>query len=82
MKEDECRLLIHIYLQCKQGRADRLTPRQVIVDLSHIIQHKRAFSLLNKWCKKGWYDYGVVLDLGWLTSEGKQKAVEILREEQ
>lgn len=26
---------------------------------------------LSKWASKNWYDYGVSLDLGWLTEEGK-----------
>jgi hypothetical protein len=29
---------------------------------------------LEKWDKKGWYEYGVSLDLGWLTDEGRQQA--------
>ncbi len=28
---------------------------------------KREIYILNKWADKGWYDYGVSLDLGWLT---------------
>lgn len=31
------------------------------------IPHKRAWYILDKWCRKGWYSYGVTLDLGWLT---------------
>jgi hypothetical protein len=29
---------------------------------------KQAARTLEKWCRKGWYDYGVALDLGWLTA--------------
>lgn len=35
---------------------------------------KRAHYLLRKWTKKGWYDYGVSLDLGWLTAKGEEVA--------
>ncbi len=28
---------------------------------------KQAARTLEKWCRKGWYDYGVALDMGWLT---------------
>lgn len=31
------------------------------------IHHKRAHYLLQKWCKKGWYEYGTSLDMGWVT---------------
>lgn len=26
---------------------------------------KQAWATLEKWCRKGWYEYGVTLDLGW-----------------
>ena len=32
---------------------------------------KRCAYLCEKWCRKGWYDYGVACDLGWLTPEGR-----------
>lgn len=31
------------------------------------IPRKRANYILIKWCDKGWYDYGVSMDLGWIT---------------
>lgn len=31
---------------------------------------KRAAYILEKWSDKGWYDYGVSLRAGWLTTEG------------
>ena len=31
---------------------------------------ERAWMMLNKWSDRDWYDYGVCLDLGWVTSEG------------
>jgi hypothetical protein len=31
---------------------------------------KEALRTLEKWCRKGWYDYGSSLDLGWFTGNG------------
>jgi hypothetical protein len=39
-------------------------PRELINELP--INHKRAWYILEKWCRQGKYDYGVTLDLGWL----------------
>ncbi len=57
------------------------TPRELIYSGTVAINHKRAKYLLEKWCDKGWYDYGVTLDLGWLTSKGVSKAKEVLGDE-
>lgn len=35
---------------------------------------KRAWYLLSKWARLGWYDYGVSIDLGWLTPAGHYAA--------
>ncbi|MFW5988576.1 MAG: hypothetical protein ACOCQA_03995 [bacterium] len=37
------------------------------------INKKRAYYLLEKWSNKGYYDYGVSIDLGWLTEKGIEK---------
>jgi len=31
---------------------------------------KRCLFLLDKWVGRGWYEYGTVIDGGWLTAEG------------
>jgi hypothetical protein len=49
---------------------ERKTPRDLINEPDFPIHHKRAWYLLQKWSDKGWYDYGVALDLGWVTEEG------------
>lgn len=36
----------------------------ILSDLD-IMHHKRCWYLLEKWCRMGFYDYGVTLDLGW-----------------
>ena len=39
---------------------------QEILDICSIqIPRKRCIYLLKKWARKGFYDYGVTLDLGW-----------------
>lgn len=38
---------------------------------------KRAYYILRKWAKLGFYSYGVCLDLGWLTERGKKLAEEM-----
>lgn len=35
------------------------------------IPPKRAWYYCDKWSDKGWYEWGVVCDLGWLTQKGK-----------
>lgn len=44
-----------------------VTPRNLIFILEQcgVINHKRAWYLLEKWSELGFYDYGVTLDLGW-----------------
>lgn len=63
MKEDEKELLIAIYL------SEKTNVRDIIAKIE--IPYKRCLYLLEKWSGKGWYDYGVTLDLGWLTEKGK-----------
>lgn len=46
------------------------TPRQMINEEGFPMHRKRAWYLLDKWASKGWYDYGVTLDLGWPTPIG------------
>ncbi len=46
-----------------------VTPREAISILG--LNHKAAWRTLEKWSRKSLYDYGVVLDLGWFTTEGE-----------
>ncbi len=48
------------------GDADGETPRDIGRDLG--IHPKRVASLCARWAKKGVYEYGVAVDLGWKTS--------------
>jgi hypothetical protein len=36
-----------------------------------IANSKQMWATLDKWRRNGWYEYGVTLDLGWLTAAGK-----------
>ena len=36
----------------------------------HDVPEKRCLFLLDKWSGKDWYDYGMVIDGGWLTDAG------------
>lgn len=33
---------------------------------------KQAWRTLEKWTDKGWYEYGVTVDLGWFTDKAPQ----------
>lgn len=50
--------------------AERLMPRQIIARESAWLNEKRALFILGKWESKGWYEYGTVIDGGWLTEKG------------
>ena len=70
MKADEVEFFIDIYMQPNKK------PRDIINEDGFYIHHKRAWYILEKWTRKGWYDYGVASDLGWLTEEGEKYAIE------
>jgi len=53
------------------GGIGRLTDAREIINTPKFpIHYKRAWYLLEKWTCRGWYEYGVTLDLGWMTPEG------------
>lgn len=45
-----------------------------------LLPQKRIMRMLEKWVRKGWWDYGVSLRTGWLTDEGKAAAEEIRKQ--
>ena len=71
MKSDEKALL-----KALANSPDRL-PR--VRDIGQIIEMhpKRVYSIVCKWSRKGYYEWGVVHDLGWLTDKGKAWAMEL-----
>lgn len=73
MKQDEKDFLVEIFKTNKK-------PREIINSSDFEINYKRAWFLLRKWCDKDIYDYGVTLDLGWLTEDGECLALKLLQE--
>ena len=89
MKNDEKRFLIDIYNKRNDtylgtwrtndpNSINYITPRDIINSPNFYMHYKRAWYILDKWSGKGWYEYGVALDLGWLTPEGIQVAEELI----
>jgi hypothetical protein len=73
MKPDEVTLLLAV-----AAKSAEASVRDVVQASG--IHHKRCLYLLQKWCGKGWYSYGVSLDLGWLTEKGKEAAAKAKEE--
>ena len=72
MKDDEIAFLLLCAGNIKpHGTA---WPRHIRPSTMH---YKRAWYLLLKWSRKGWYDYGVTLDMGWMMDAGLAAAEEI-----
>ena len=59
----------------------KVTVRDIINSPQMPFHHKRAWFLLEKWSDNGWYEYGVTLDLGWLTDEGVKHVEDIILKE-
>lgn len=72
MKPDEIKFLTQFYNEMMLSRKNntRVTPREIINRKDFYMHHKRAWYLLSKWGSKGWYEYGITEDSGWLTPEG------------
>ena len=67
IKSGELAFLCAVALGCR-------SPRDIISDGPE--NHKRCWRWLEKWERKGWYEFGVSLDLGWLTDKGRHRAWE------
>ena len=67
LKEDE----IYFWnLIKKELSTSEKTVQDIINGKDFSMHYKRVWYLLEKWSQKGWYDYGVSIDLGWITPEG------------
>jgi hypothetical protein len=64
MRPDERKLLLWVFA----GNWPRDCPD---------IHPNRIAYLCDKWSRKGWYEYGVTVDLGWLLPDGKAKAQQL-----
>jgi len=62
---------------CASRLSKELKVRGIVNEPGFPINHKRAMFILEKWCRKNWYEYGVTLDLGWMTPLGLAKAKEL-----
>lgn len=69
MKPDEAMFLKACQEQCQNTMGRRL-PRDIYNELG--MNWKRACAILAKWSRNGWYDYGVNVDLGWMTAKGME----------
>lgn len=74
MKEDEKRFLIELY---QANKTKQVTPLEIILSPGFYIPYKRAWYILEKWDRRGLYDYGVTLRVGWLTDKGKALAKDL-----
>lgn len=72
MKADEVAFLNLMQSKCRcpfvPNGMEGLTPRELLKESG--LPAKRMWYILQKWAGRDWYDYGVSLDLGWLTLEG------------
>lgn len=64
IKTDE----IAFYDFARTARAQGEMLRDIINRPDCPVPHKRAWYLLSKWNARGWYEYGVTLDLGFFTA--------------
>lgn len=78
MKQDEKDFLIQYYQRNKGLYIEKTSPRDIINEPGFKMHHKRAWYLLEKWAGKNLYEYGVTLDLGWLTEKGVKLAEELI----
>lgn len=68
-KEDAKKFFLMLCRHC-MGYTNTIRPRDIINNKAFHMNYKRAWYLLDKWSGKGWYDYGVNVDLGWITDKG------------
>lgn len=64
IKEDEKKF----FITCLNNINEK-SIRTIINILSEFINYKRCWYLLKKWGNKGFYEYGVTMDLGWFIPE-------------
>ena len=77
IKADEVTFFMLMQQRCRTAGLDTgESPRAIIADSSHLINEKRAHYLLQKWTGKGWYDWGTVIDGGWMTEAGMAASFE------
>ena len=68
-KPDEVRLLAEMQRVAPGDTMTKESPRVIAKRLG--IPVKRSDFLFSKWSSKGWYEWGVCIDMGWLTEAGR-----------
>ena len=61
----------YFYKRIKKGFSPRFII-EVMMESGKIKSRKQAYATLKKWTNKGYYNYGVSLDLGWITSKERK----------
>ena len=64
----EVPLEIRLWRALRSGRPPRDEIARMVAE--GLCVEKEALRTLEKWSRKGWYDYGSSLDLGWFTGDG------------
>lgn len=68
MKENEkifFRLCLNAFVFKKQSDYYKFCVRDLINIIQSLINYKQCWYYLDKWSNRGFYDYGVTMDLGW-----------------
>jgi len=61
----------HLWNEMEKNGHGQPFPRDVIDQMVKdglINNSKQAWRTLEKWCDKGWYEWGCSMDLGWKTN--------------
>lgn len=72
IKSDEKELMARLLLKERGSRDEHTGARDIAADIGMCYQ--RACFLFVKWHRRGFYEYGVNLGLGWLTPTGREVA--------
>lgn len=81
MKDNEkifFRMCLNAFVLKKQSDYYKLCIRDLINIIQPLINYKQCWYYLDKWSRKGFYDYGVTLDLGWFEADkfiGEYKSI-------
>lgn len=77
-KDQERHLYLNILLRCKPYKTHVRDIINEMLDEKRIDSYKQALRTLEKWSGKDIYEYGVCLDLGWLTIDHSPTAEQVI----
>lgn len=72
MKPDEKEFLLALFVEAEKPLMVRKPTREVGAGVG--IPPRRVAYICEKWSRKGWYNYGVSVDMGWLEAPGLEAA--------